>query len=209
MGEGLCQRGERQRAFVRVAGRLAPLADLVDEVGVGLGDPGVRLLLRHLQVVAHRGAEGGLVVVGRPHLEDVVVGTCDGPAVEDQRRHGVGVLLPAVLLHHQLGGVQQQLERGEPLLPVDNVAHVDEPDWHRSLLDDDRAEEVRRDVRQVEWAQVGRLDQPLGDGPDVVPERLPLILLIPDVWSLEERDHIAGGAGEELERRQRLRLHES
>src|SRR6266508_1112539 len=53
---------------------------------------------------------------------------------KDERRQRIGVLLPAVPLHDELSRVQQQLQGGEPLLPVDDVTHVDEGRWDRLLF---------------------------------------------------------------------------
>lgn len=91
-------------------------------------------------------------------------------------------------LHHQLGCVQHQLQRGDPLLPVDNVADSDEPGRDLLLFQHYRAEEVgHAECAERSW---GCIQDLLGDRTDVLPQRLPLVFLGPHVWPLKQRDDV-------------------
>ena len=68
-------------------------------------------------------------------------------------------------------------------------------------LKNDRAEEVL-------WIQVRFGDPELGDPTDVLPQRLPLLLLLPHVRALEQRDHEVLRQVEQLQRGALERLHE-
>ena len=52
-------------------------------------------------------------------------------------------------LYHQLSRVQKQLQGGEPLLSVDDVPDCDESRRDRLLLENDGAQEVRRNLRSA------------------------------------------------------------
>lgn len=92
----------------------------------------------------------------------------------------------------RVGGVHEQLERGDALLPVHDVPRGDLVALRRLALEDHRAEEVLG--RQVRLCQA-ELGHPL----DVLPERIPLLRLLPDVGALEERDDEVLGQAEHLE----------
>jgi hypothetical protein len=86
--------------------------------------------------------------------------------------------------------VEQQLERGQALLPIDDGSLLHQPGGVLNLLQNDRSKEM--------WIVpiVRAPEQPFSDSHDIIPERLPLVFLVPDVRSLEQRN------------RQPLRLHE-
>ena len=79
--------------------------------------------------------------------------------------------------------VKKQLKRRQPLLPIDNRPLLHQPRWSLNLLQYNGAEEMR--VMLI----VRLLQEPLGHTDDVIPDRLPLVLFIPDVGSLEQRDN--------------------
>jgi hypothetical protein len=79
--------------------------------------------------------------------------------------------------------IEHELERCQPLLPVDNCPRLHAPDGALRLLKDNRAKEMR--VLPFVW----RLQYPVGRAGDVIPKRLPLAFPIPNVTTLEERDH--------------------
>jgi hypothetical protein len=97
--------------------------------------------------------------------------------------------------------VQQQLQRREALLPVDDRPHLHPAGRLLDLLKDDCAEEVR--VVPVERP----VQEPLGYEDDVVPERLPLVLQVPDVGALEQRNDQPLGLHEDHLRRADLGFH--
>lgn len=78
--------------------------------------------------------------------------------------------------------VQHHLQRGESLLTVD-----DGPCLHRTVrafcrLDHDGPEEVGSGCTRL-----GALV--LGQAPNFLPERIPLVLLVQHVWALEQGHH--------------------
>lgn len=87
--------------------------------------------------------------------------------------------------HQQLGvqAVQEELQRSQSLLAIDDRSDRQLAHRMRQLLDDYRAEEVG--LRLLLRARHAAF----GDADDVLPERLPLGCLIPDVSPLEEGHH--------------------
>lgn len=67
-------------------------------------------------------------------------------------------------------------------------------------LQHDRSEEVLR-------CQMRLVDAKLGNTADVLPERLPLLIFLPDVGALEQRDHEVLRQVEQLQRRPLEGLH--
>jgi hypothetical protein len=85
-------------------------------------------------------------------------------------------------LEHRSRGIHEQLQRCQTLLTVDDAAglHITKNRFPR--LDHDRPEEVLR----VD----GRLIQPeIRQPPDVLPQRRPLLVFLPDIRTLERRHH--------------------
>jgi hypothetical protein len=80
-------------------------------------------------------------------------------------------------------GVKQELKRGEALLPVDNGPLLQRPRLFVNLLQYDGPEEVR--LRPV----VESLQEPFRHAHDIAPEWFPLVLFVPNVGSLEQRNH--------------------
>src|SRR5205807_613304 len=96
------------------------------------------------------------------------------------------------LCREQLGvqGIEEELNGREPLLAIDNRSLLHQPDRLLHLLHDYCSQEM--------WLVliVRPLEQPVRHANDIFPEGLPLVLLVPDVRSLEKGDN------------QPLRLHE-
>ena len=86
--------------------------------------------------------------------------------------------------------VQQELQRGQALLPVNNCALLHLAGLLLNLLEHHRTEKV--------WMMLvaGPDQNPIRDAHDVIPQRVPLVFLVPDIRPLEQGDH------------ESLRLHE-
>jgi hypothetical protein len=95
-----------------------------------------------------------------------------------------------VLLNDPLSRIQEQLERRQPLLTVDDVANADEGRRIQLLIKNDRAKEMRCDSGSTETLQ-RRFKDSLGDVANVLPQRSPLIFPVPHIGTLEQRDHVA------------------
>lgn len=91
-------------------------------------------------------------------------------------------------LQHLLGGVDQDLECGQALLSVHHDASRKGARGIGVLLQDDRAHEVGFAVVVVQ----DRLRQIL----DIIPQRFPLPVALPDIAALEGRDLVAARAGQ-------------
>lgn len=107
--------------LVRVTGDIAPFGDSVEEEGVRLHDPRCGENGRHDGVVVHRGAERVLVAVGRPDLVDLILVLSDRRIVQHEHLQRLRVHRHAVLLDYPLCRVEQQLQRRQPLLTVNDV----------------------------------------------------------------------------------------
>ena len=77
--------------------------------------------------------------------------------------------------------VEEELQRRQPLLPVDDRPFLHRPSRILHLLEHDCAKEMRV------MPAAGVLKQPLRDAHDVTPQRLPLVVLIPHIWPLKQR----------------------
>lgn len=102
--------------------------------------------------------------------------------------------------------VEEQLHGGQSLLPVDNRRTERVACRTSELLDDDRPKEVPGECSCGNRVTVSA-EQGLGDASDVVPQRLPLVLLRPDVRALERWDLVTDLAVEEITRSQCLGFH--
>ena len=102
-------------------------------------------------------------------------------------------------LQRRSGRVHEQLQRGQALLTVDDAARLQITEDRLLRLNDDRAEKVLGSQRTVAQPE-------LGQPPDVLPQRRPLLLLLPDVRPLERRHHEVLRLHEDL-RRPDVRLH--
>ena len=92
------------------------------------------------------------------------------------------VLLGARGLAEVGKGLEEQLKRRQPLLAVDDEPRFQAAGLFRLVLEYDRTEEVG-----AGWL-IGQ--HPTGDGLDIGPERLPLLLLFPDIRPLIERHDV-------------------
>lgn len=84
------------------------------------------------------------------------------------------------------------------MLTVDDFHGVDLTVIDLDLVEDDRAEKVAADLVGARASGVA-LKHGLGAPGDVLPERLPLLFLLPDVGALEERHDVAALPLEEVE----------
>ena len=125
--------------------------------------------------------------------------------VEHEYPQRLGVGRRAVPLHHLLRGIEQQLQCRQALLAVDDMPRGDVADLTLGLIDDDRSEEVRRRLLCSEARR--DLQQLLGDPANVLPQRVPLVLLVPHIRTLEQRDHVPDVVPEDVRRCERLCLH--
>jgi hypothetical protein len=104
-------------------------------------------------------------------------------------------------LQRPSGRVHEHLQRGQALLTVDDAARLEISQDGLLRLNNDRAKEVLGISR--------RLHQPeLSQPPHVLPERRPLLLLLPDVRSLKRRHHEMLRLHEDVLRRPDVGLHQ-
>jgi len=179
-----------------------PFPDSPDEEAMGAGEQRPRVLQvvvvdRRLSV--HHLVERCLVLVRMPQLQP-------GPTTSDVKlevvRHHLELACQGILtclVQHRARRVHQQLEGGQALLTIDDVPGGKSSQLVVMCLHDHRTEEVRtREVR--------RGDPKLRDPPHVLPQREPLLDLIPDVWPLEQRDHQVLRQREYVQRGTNVRL---
>ena len=174
----------RARCDIFDAVQQEPLASLLAEEPMGLdhslaGEPDDAVVERRLG--AHHGVERWAVAVRRPDLE-LILGP--GPERLRVRHERLDPHCRRRSAHREqldVQGVQQQLQRRQPLLAVDDRSLLHQPGRVLDLLQDDGAEKVRMVLPS------GLRQEPIGHPNDVVPQRLPLVLLVPDVRSLEQR----------------------
>lgn len=161
------------------------LGDFAGELTVGAGGqrPGTseRAMFDRRFGVPHL-VEGGAVLVAAPYLQRGVINLQEVRLVVGQGVELTGEAVEVGALEHASCGVHQQLQGGESLLPVDDVAGREMPRLQLVRLHHDRAEEVGR---LAEGIPLSRLDQPA----DVLPERRLLVLLVPHIRPLEQRHH--------------------
>jgi hypothetical protein len=104
-------------------------------------------------------------------------------AIEDQLGQLPGKVGRAPLLCHPGRGGEHDLQRRQPLLPVDDEARVNAARLNRLLVQHDRAQEM----------PLPDLGRRVGDIPpsgicNVLPQDTPVFLLIPDISPLVNRD---------------------
>ena len=130
----------------------------------------------------HHLVECRAVAVGGPDLEAVFLVAAERLGVGDQRLQARGG--HGRTNHSDFGveRIQQELKRGQSLLSVDDRPLLQIAGRRGQLLQDDGTQEVRG-LRRVR-----RLQQPRSYALQILPERLPLQLLVPDVGALEERN---------------------
>jgi hypothetical protein len=137
----------------------------------------------------HQLGEGRPVNVRWPHLEALLAlrarVVVAGEAVETAAE-------PIVWLSRAdlAQRAHQKLERGEPLLPVDDQPGRDLRDRGPDLIEHDGAEEVwpRRAPRERAFREIAK----------VLPQGLPLLLSLPYIGSLVERNEVAALGLEEV-----------
>ena len=136
-------------------------------------------------------AERSLVKSGRPNLvgQIGVVSTKCLWCI-DQRIQAHCRPLVAITLEHLLDRIDEQLQSGEPLLSIDNDAGFDPLYWVQSLLQNNCAHEVA--------TSPAVLDDGLGHIANVFPQRLPLVILGPNIWALENGDLVAHDFEEDI-----------
>ncbi|MNZ82180.1 hypothetical protein D3C78_1008730 [compost metagenome] len=188
---------------------LQPAAELLVEVQVGPGDTllavdGLALLLQLRQQrlratgPMHLGI-GPAVEVGRQQLADLLRLVDHRGAVGDQRVEALEVALAAQAPAQIAQGDQQQLQGGEALLAIDDLAQLHPAGVVVLLLEHHRTEEVRAQS----LAGQRQAEQPL----EVIPERLPVALAPPHIGALEQRDLVAHGGLENAHQRTTIGFH--
>jgi hypothetical protein len=175
------------------ASRRQPLARLLAEKAVCF-DHALATVTDNVIVDGRRGAHDGVksrpIPVCRPDFEAIfrlraeMLGVCH----ERLDPHGRWESFDPKQLRVQC--VQEQLQCGESLLTVDDGPHLQQPYRVLDLLQYHRSEEVRLVL------VLRPLQLPVCHPDDVIPQRLPLVFLVPDIGALEQRDD------------QPLRLHE-
>ena len=152
------------------------------------------------EFIAHRVAERSLVKSGRPNFvgQVGVVSTKCLWCIDQRIQAHCGPLV-AITLEHLLDRIDEQLQSGEPLLSIDNDARFDPLYWVQSLLQNNCAHEVA--------TSPAVLDDGLGHIANVFPQRLPLVILGPNVWALENWDLVAHDFEEDILRGQDRGLH--
>ena len=131
---------------------------------------------------AHDGIERRTIPVRRPDFEAVLGLRAKRLGIRDQRldSHRRGQRPDRNQLCVQ--SVQEQLQGGQPLLTVDDGSLLHLPGLPLNLLQHHCAEKVRMVL--VRWS----VEDPVRQAHYVVPEWLPLVLLVPYVRTLEQRD---------------------
>lgn len=102
-------------------------------------------------------------------------------------------------LEYAGGGVEEQLQSGEALLPVDNRPFTDVAERFLSILNDDCTEKVRESPVRAK----GIFRNPA----DVVPKGLPLRFFRPHIGTLKQWHYQTLRQGEDLYWRAELRVH--
>lgn len=162
-----------------------PLPSLGREASMGLDHALARVPSRgvvHRQLCGHDRLERRPIAVRGPDLELVLGLRAEGLRVGDQG------LDPHRRLRStdcdQLGTqrIKQELQGRQPLLTVDDGPLLHVPGRARHLLQNNGAEEVG--LVPISWS----LEHPTRDAGEVLPQRLPLALLVPDIRPLEQRD---------------------
>ena len=157
----------------------------------------LRLAGHYLRILAsHDSPKRVAIVARRPNFEaEILVLAREHLAVQDQRLQEVCVFIVS-LVEHMLGRVQQDLQRRKPLLTVDDLLLGRFGAPALELSNHDRAEKVGVVATGVRCAL-----NLLGQRNDVLPERLPLIRLVPDVAPLVRRHDVPDVRVEQLARR--------
>lgn len=132
-----------------------------------------------------------LVVDG---LHELQTGTAGGGQVI------VGKVTQAFTSTEVAKSCEENLESREPLLAVDHAAPLDAAGLRLPLVEHHRAEEVN-------WCVGTTLDELHELARDVLPQWRPLVLLLPDVLPLEHRHLESHLLLEDVQQRDRIRVH--
>jgi hypothetical protein len=123
----------------------------------------------------------------RPNLVTVLWSFLDDRRlVLDEPTEVLGVRAISSLLADAREGDEQQQEGCESLLAIDYSDSVSVPSKDFDLFTHDRPEEVWWDIRHLT-----ELEDVIGNVTNVIPERLPVIVAVPLVIPLEDRDEVA------------------
>ena len=98
--------------------------------------------------------------------------------------------------------IHEQLQGGQPLLAIDDAARLEVTEDRLPCLNHDRAKEVLGIGRRLPEPEIR---QP----PNVLPQRRPLLFLLPDVRPLERRHHEVLRLHEDVLRRPDVRFHQT
>lgn len=133
-------------------------------------------------ISGHDGVERDTISVGWPDLETIFRLRRVIPRVHGQVFEPACALLGPSVLKLPAQRIEKQLQGRQTLLSVDDRPFLHGARRILALLKDHGAEEMRL-MRCVRLPQ-----QALRHPCDVAPQGLPLIILVPDVWTLEQRD---------------------
>jgi hypothetical protein len=136
----------------------------------------------------HHFVERLAIAIGGPDLEAIFLVATERFGIGDQRFQARGGHRRTDHCNLGVQRVQQQLQSRQALLSVDDGALLQVARRREELLQDNGAKEMRC-LRRVRRAQ-----QACGDTLQVLPERLPLQLLVPDVRTLEDAEPAGAGA---------------
>lgn len=129
----------------------------------------------------HDFGEGGTILVRVFELEDGRTRAHEALVVVGEATQAVGERCLAARVERTLRRIEQHLQRRESLLPVNDLVGHEIAQASRLQLEDDRTQEVLHFGLRAGEAKIR---QPA----DVLPQRFSLLLLLPHIRPLEERN---------------------
>jgi hypothetical protein len=175
-----------------------PRLGLPSEEGVSVNDS---MITRPSLLRIHRLREPGPVVARWPELEPLRLPLILGLRIDYEFLQICGGVIVPSFHQHLVNGVEQNLKRCHPLLPVHDGKSRHVAGFLRPTLVHHSAEKVVWHLRLLTRDQ--GLSRTTGESRHVLPQRSPLPILVPDVWALVGRDLVMHLALEEVPRRQR------
>ena len=153
-----------------------------------------------------------LIAGSGPNLEcEVRIAVNVDFVVEHERSQTSCLRTTIPMLKDFLRGIKEQLQRREPLLPIDHPPCFDFRRSRQFLLSNHGPEEVNARTSlcgtALAAALIERFEVPLRSVADIVPEGIPLIFLCPDIGSLERRYDVTDVFREQSLQRQYLGIH--
>ncbi len=152
--------------------------------------------------VAHRVVEGAEIACRRDDLVLVTLLAQVVLPIEQEIGEGISLQFQTVLDRDGPRRGDKQREGREPLLAIDHPVRGDAGTLRGGRPEDDRSEKVRDVVVRIRVVELA-----LGDRPDVLPDRDPLLLALPDVRALIERNQVLDRLLEDLREVDLVRPH--